>query len=121
MAEFAENYINPFTDYGFNPDSSGWRRAEQYLLLDFLNVLLKKNGVRSGDLTYLKGELLYCFQIRFPLLYSVGLCLPNLTSISTPLSLWLKIRFSCNKVLVSPNGLIRQKAEGVRAVRCTSI
>ncbi len=54
MAEFAEKYIHPFTDYGFKKLFG--EEPNQDLLLDFLNVLLQEEqGVITG-LTYLKSE-----------------------------------------------------------------
>lgn len=56
MAEFAEKYINPFTDYGFKRLFG--EEPNKDLLLDFLNVLLKEEQGEIKDLTYLKGEQL---------------------------------------------------------------
>lgn len=45
MAEFAEKYINPFTDYGFKKLFGGGGHPQEPnkdLLLDFLNELLKE-------------------------------------------------------------------------------
>lgn len=56
MAEFAEKYVNPFTDYGFkrlfgeNPSKD--------LMLDFLNELLKHEQGEITSLTYLKSDKL---------------------------------------------------------------
>ncbi len=54
MAEFAEKYINPFTDYGFKKLFG--EEPNKNLLLDFLNVLLKEEQGEITDLTYLKSE-----------------------------------------------------------------
>lgn len=54
MAEFAEKYINPFTDYGFKKLFG--EEPNKDLLLDFLNVLLKEEQGEITDLTYLKNE-----------------------------------------------------------------
>ena len=57
MTNFKEKYINPFTDYGFNPEN--FRDGEEPnkdLLLDFLNELLKHEQGEIVDLTYLKSE-----------------------------------------------------------------
>ena len=54
MAEFAEKYINPFTDYGFKKLFG--EEPNKDLLLDFLNVLLKEEQGEIVDLTYLKNE-----------------------------------------------------------------
>jgi hypothetical protein len=54
MAEFAEKYINPFTDYGFKRLFG--EEPNKDLLLDFLNVLLKEEQGEIKDLTYLKSE-----------------------------------------------------------------
>lgn len=54
MAEFAEKYINPFTDYGFKRLFG--EEPNKELLLDFLNVLLKEEQGVITNLTYLKGE-----------------------------------------------------------------
>jgi len=54
MAEFAEKYINPFTDYGFKRLFG--EEPNKDLLLDFLNVLLKEEEGEIKDLTYLKSE-----------------------------------------------------------------
>jgi predicted transposase/invertase (TIGR01784 family) len=56
MAEFAEKYINPFTDYGFKRLFG--EEPNKDLLLDFLNVLLKDEQGEIKNLTYLKGEQL---------------------------------------------------------------
>lgn len=56
MAEFAEKYINPFTDYGFKRLFG--EEPNKELLLDFLNVLLKEEQGEIKNLTYLKGEQL---------------------------------------------------------------
>jgi len=56
MTEFAEKYINPFTDYGFKKLFG--EEPNKDLLLDFLNVLLKEEEGEIKDLTYLKGEQL---------------------------------------------------------------
>ncbi len=56
MAEFAEKYINPFTDYGFKRLFG--EEPNKDLLLDFLNVLLKDEQGEIKKLTYLKGEQL---------------------------------------------------------------
>jgi hypothetical protein len=54
MAEFAERYINPFTDYGFKRLFG--EEPNKDLLLDFLNVLLREEQGEIKDLTYLKSE-----------------------------------------------------------------
>ena len=54
MAEFAEKYINPFTDYGFKKLFG--EEPNKDLLLDFLNVLLQEEQGEIVDLTYLKSE-----------------------------------------------------------------
>jgi len=54
MAEFAERYINPFTDYGFKKLFG--EEPNKDLLLDFLNVLLQEEQGEIKDLTYLKNE-----------------------------------------------------------------
>jgi len=54
MAEFAEKYINPFTDYGFKKLFG--EEVNKDLLLDFLNELLKDEQGHIKDLTYLKTE-----------------------------------------------------------------
>jgi predicted transposase/invertase (TIGR01784 family) len=56
MTEFAEKYINPFTDYGFKKLFG--EEPNKDLLLDFLNVLLKEEQGEIKDLTYLKSEQL---------------------------------------------------------------
>ena len=56
MAEFAEKYINPFTDYGFKRLFG--EEPNKDLLLDFLNVLLKEEQGEITNLTYLKNEQL---------------------------------------------------------------
>ena len=56
MTDFAEKYINPFTDYGFKRLFG--EEPNKDLLLDFLNVLLKEEEGEIKDLTYLKGEQL---------------------------------------------------------------
>jgi hypothetical protein len=54
MTEFAEKYINPFTDYGFKKLFG--EEPNKDLLLDFLNVLLIEEQGEIKDLTYLKSE-----------------------------------------------------------------
>ncbi len=54
MTDFAEKYINPFTDYGFKKLFG--EEPNKDLLLDFLNELLKKEQGQIKDLTYLKTE-----------------------------------------------------------------
>jgi predicted transposase/invertase (TIGR01784 family) len=54
MTEFAEKYINPFTDYGFKKLFG--EEPNKDLLLDFLNVLLKEEEGEIKELTYLKSE-----------------------------------------------------------------
>lgn len=56
MQEFAEKYINPFTDYGFKKLFG--EEPNKDLLLDFLNVLLKEEQGEITNLTYLKNEQL---------------------------------------------------------------
>lgn len=53
MTEFAEKYINPFTDYGFKKIFG--EEPNKDLLLDFLNVLLKEEqGETSTNLFFIK-------------------------------------------------------------------
>ena len=54
MEEFAERYINPFTDYGFKKLFG--EEPNKDLLLDFLNELLREEQGEILDLTYLKSE-----------------------------------------------------------------
>jgi len=54
MTEFAERYINPFTDYGFKKLFG--EEPNKDLLLDFLNVLLQEEQGEIKSLTYLKNE-----------------------------------------------------------------
>src|SRR6056297_2637750 len=54
MTEFAEKYINPFTDYGFKKLFG--EEPNKDLLLDFLNELLKEEQGQIKKLTYLKSE-----------------------------------------------------------------
>lgn len=56
MNDFAEKYINPFTDYGFKKLFG--EEPNKDLLLDFLNELLKDEQGQIKDLTYLKTEQL---------------------------------------------------------------
>lgn len=56
MTDFAEKYINPFTDYGFKKLFG--EEPNKDLLLDFLNELLKDEQGVIKDLTYLKTEQL---------------------------------------------------------------
>lgn len=56
MTDFAEKYINPFTDYGFKKLFG--EEPNKDLLLDFLNELLKEEQGQIKDLTYLKTEQL---------------------------------------------------------------
>ena len=56
MTDFAEKYINPFTDYGFKKLFG--EEPNKELLLDFLNELLKEEQGQITDLTYLKTEQL---------------------------------------------------------------
>jgi predicted transposase/invertase (TIGR01784 family) len=56
MTDFAEKYINPFTDYGFKKLFG--EEPNKDLLLDFLNELLKEEQGKITDLTYLKTEQL---------------------------------------------------------------
>jgi len=56
MIDFAEKYINPFTDYGFKKLFG--EEPNKDLLLDFLNELLKDEQGQIKDLTYLKTEQL---------------------------------------------------------------
>ena len=56
MTEFAEKYINPFTDYGFKKLFG--EEPNKDLLLDFLNELLKDEQGQIKNLTYLKTEQL---------------------------------------------------------------
>lgn len=56
MTEFAEKYINPFTDYGFKKLFG--EEPNKDLLLDFLNELLKDEQGKIKDLAYLKTEQL---------------------------------------------------------------
>lgn len=54
MTDFAERYINPFTDYGFKKLFG--EEPNKDLLLDFLNELLREEQGQITDLTYLKTE-----------------------------------------------------------------
>ena len=54
MTDFAERYINPFTDYGFKKLFG--EEPNKDLLLDFLNVLLQEEQGEIKSLTYLKNE-----------------------------------------------------------------
>jgi predicted transposase/invertase (TIGR01784 family) len=54
--EFAEKYVNPFTDYGFKRLFG--EEPSKELLLDFLNELLKQEQGRITSLTYLKSDRL---------------------------------------------------------------
>jgi len=54
MTEFAEKYVNPFTDYGFKKLFG--EEPNKDLLLDFLNALLKEEQGKITSLTYLKSE-----------------------------------------------------------------
>ncbi len=54
MTEFAEKYINPFTDYGFKKLFG--EEPNKDLLLDFLNELLREEQGEIVDLNYLKNE-----------------------------------------------------------------
>ncbi len=54
MEEFAERYINPFTDYGFKKLFG--EEPNKDLLLDFLNELLREEQGEILNLTYLKNE-----------------------------------------------------------------
>lgn len=54
MTEFAEKYINPFTDFGFKKLFG--EEPNKDLLLDFLNELLKEEQGDITDLTYMKTE-----------------------------------------------------------------
>lgn len=54
MNEFADRYINPFTDYGFKKLFG--EEPNKDLLLDFLNELLKEEQGQIVSLTYLKSE-----------------------------------------------------------------
>ncbi|WP_250630073.1 Rpn family recombination-promoting nuclease/putative transposase [Rhodoflexus caldus] len=54
--EFAEKYVNPFTDYGFKRLFG--EEPSKELLLDFLNELLKQEQGRIVSLTYLKSDRL---------------------------------------------------------------
>lgn len=56
MTEFAEKYINPFTDYGFKRLFG--EEPSKELLLDFLNELLKREQGTISALTYLKSDRL---------------------------------------------------------------
>lgn len=56
MNEFAEKYINPFTDYGFKRLFG--EEPNKDLLLDFLNTLLREEQGEIVELTYLKNEVL---------------------------------------------------------------
>jgi predicted transposase/invertase (TIGR01784 family) len=61
MNEFAERYINPFTDYGFKKLFG--EEPNKDLLLDFLNELLKEEQGRIVSLNYLKSEHLGTTQL----------------------------------------------------------
>ncbi|MBN2683009.1 MAG: PD-(D/E)XK nuclease family transposase [Bacteroidales bacterium] len=54
MTEFAEKYVNPFTDYGFKRLFG--EEINKDLLLDFLNELLHEEQGKIVSLTYLKSE-----------------------------------------------------------------
>jgi predicted transposase/invertase (TIGR01784 family) len=54
MTEFAEKYINPFTDYGFKRLFG--EEPNKDLLMDFLNELLKEEQGQIISLNYLKSE-----------------------------------------------------------------
>ena len=54
MAEFADKYVNPFTDYGFKKLFG--EEPNKELLLDFLNELLREEQGQIVALTYLKNE-----------------------------------------------------------------
>jgi len=54
MAEFAEKYINPFTDYGFKRLFG--EEPNKDILLDFLNELLKEEEGQITSLQYKKNE-----------------------------------------------------------------
>jgi hypothetical protein len=56
MNEFAEKYINPFTDYGFKRLFG--EEPNMDLLLDFLNTLLSEEQGKIVELTYPKSEVL---------------------------------------------------------------
>ena len=56
MNEFAEKYVNPFTDYGFKRLFG--EEPGKDLLLDFLNELLREEQGEIVELTYLKNEVL---------------------------------------------------------------
>ena len=61
MDDFAEKYINPFTDYGFKKLFG--EEPNKDLLLDFLNELLKEEQGQIINLTYLKTEHLGASEI----------------------------------------------------------
>lgn len=54
MSDFADKYINPFTDYGFKRLFG--EEPNKELLLDFLNELLREEQGQIVSLTYLKNE-----------------------------------------------------------------
>ena len=54
MTEFADKYVNPFTDYGFKKLFG--EEPGKELLLDFLNELLREEQGQIVALTYLKNE-----------------------------------------------------------------
>ena len=56
MTDFAEKYVNPFTDYGFKRLFG--EEPSKELLLDFLNELLANEQGRITHLTYLKTDQL---------------------------------------------------------------
>ena len=56
MNEFAEKYVNPFTDYGFKRLFG--EEPSKDLLLVFLNELLREEQGEIVELTYLKNEVL---------------------------------------------------------------
>ncbi|MBI9069836.1 MAG: PD-(D/E)XK nuclease family transposase [Salinivirgaceae bacterium] len=56
MSDIKEKYINPFTDFGFKRLFG--EEPNKDLLIDFLNVLLKKEQGEIVNLTYLKTEQL---------------------------------------------------------------
>jgi hypothetical protein len=54
--DYADKYVNPFTDFGFKRLFG--EEFSKELLMDFLNALLAEQGEVIKQLTYLKGEQL---------------------------------------------------------------
>ena len=56
MSEFADKYVNLFTDFGFKKIFG--EEPNKDILIDFLNALLKAQEGKIKDLKYLRGERL---------------------------------------------------------------